>query len=176
MSFTLTNVPGIDNVYSIQFPGNGNKYLAYDPTYPTIVWLQSDGTPNNAKWQLVKKSDRLAALKTYNGGNASFMIVNPDFYHDYNAGWNDFVYDNGTLKSHIENAAYQGLFRLIDKTPGTFNLSQTLEGLPAGRYSLTVDGYYSLSGQLMGSRRSDLTPGIYILKYADGSFRKVYVK
>ena len=40
----------------------------------------------------------------------------------------------------------------------------------------TVDGYYSLSGQLMGSRRSDLTPGIYILKYADGSFRKVYVK
>lgn len=143
LSFTLTDVPGVGYAYSIQFPGNGNKYLAYDPTYPTIVWLQSDGSSNNAKWQLVKKSDRLAALKTNNGGNASFMIVNPDFSHDYNAGWNDFTYNNGTLGSHIENGAFQGLFRLIDKTPGTFNLCQTLEGLPVGRYRLTVDGYYS---------------------------------
>ncbi len=143
LRFTSTTLPGVENVYTIQFPGNGNKFLAYDPAYPTIVWLSSDGSSNNAKWQLVKKSDRLAALEQQNGGNASFMIVNPDFYHDYNAGWNDFVYDNGTLKSHVENAAYQGLFRLIDKTPGTFDLCQTLEGLPAGRYSLTVDGYYS---------------------------------
>lgn len=141
--FTPVSMPSIDNVYSIQFPGNGNKYLAYDPAYPDIVWLSSDGTPNNAMWQFVTREDRLALLKQQNGGDATFMIDNPDFYHDYNAGWTDFTYSNGTLQSHIENSAFEGLFRLIDKTPGTFDLSQTIDGLPAGRFSLTVDGYYS---------------------------------
>lgn len=141
LRFTLVNLPGVDNVYSIQFPGNGNKYLSYDPTYPTIVWLQSDGTPNNAKWQLVKKSDRLAALKTYNGGNASFMIVNPDFYHDYNAGWTGYTYNNNWDGdgSHIEGSDWRGAFHKLDRQ---FNIYQSIEGLPAGNYTLSVNGYY----------------------------------
>jgi len=39
----------------------------------------------------------------------------------------------------------------------------------------TVVGYYSLSGQQV-SLTTPHTPGVYVVKYADGSFRKVYVK
>ena len=144
--FTLFNNPDIENVYTIQFPGNGNKYLAYAPTYPTIVWLSSDGSSNNARWQLVKKSERIAALTDNNGGDASFMIVNPDFYHDYNAGWEGFSY-NGTTNNtknwdqgnHIEGSDWRGVFHKLD---AKFNLSQSIEGLPAGHYTLSCDGFY----------------------------------
>ena len=160
LQFSLANVLGVDNAYTIQFPGNGNKYLAYDPTYPTIVWLQSDGTPNNAKWQLVKKSERLAALKQYNGGNASFMIVNPDFYHDYNAGWTGYTYKNnwdgdGT---HIEGSDWRGAFHKLDRT---FNIYQSLTGLPAGNYTLSANGYYKPQ-----SNSDHTTVNAYL--YADG--------
>ncbi len=39
----------------------------------------------------------------------------------------------------------------------------------------TVVGYYSLSGQSI-SISAPQTPGVYVVKYADGSFRKVYIK
>ena len=41
---------------------------------------------------------------------------------------------------------------------------------------ITVEGYYNLSGLRMGSHGTSLVPGLYIVKYADGSFRKVYIK
>ncbi len=145
--FTAITIPGVENIYAIQFPGNGNKYLAYDPSYPTIVWLSNDGTPNNAKWQLVKKTDRIKALNKYNSGNASFMIINPDFYHDYNAGWTGFSY-NGTTNNnsknwdsgnHIEGSDWRGVFHKLDTK---FDLSQKIEGLPAGNYTLSCNGFY----------------------------------
>jgi len=160
LRFTSTTLPGVENVYTIQFPGNGNKFLAYDPAYPTIVWLSSDGSSNNAKWQLVKKSDRLAALEQQNGGNASFMIVNPDFYHDYNAGWTGYTYKtnwdgDGT---HIEGSDWRGAFHKLDRT---FDIHQSLTDLPAGNYTLSVNGFYKPQ-----SNSDYTTVNAYL--YADG--------
>lgn len=147
LSFTAIPISDIDNVYTIQFPGNGNKYLTYDPDYPTIVWLGTDGSSNNAKWQFVKKSERIAALVANNGGNASFMIGNPDFYHDYNAGWEGFSY-NGTTGNniknwdqgnHIEGGDWRGMFHKLDSK---FNIFQNIEGLPKGNYTLSCEGFY----------------------------------
>ncbi len=145
--FTAVSVAGVDNAYAIQFPGNGNKYLVYDPSYPTIVWLSTDGSGNNAKWQLVKKSQRLAALMDENGGNASFMIVNPDFYHDYNAGWNGFNYKgktgdnnyNWNSGNHVEGSDWRGMFHQLS---AKYHLYQSIEGLPSGNYTLTFNGFY----------------------------------
>ena len=147
LTFTAATIPGIENVYTIRFPGNANKFLTYDPAYPTIVWLTADGASNNAKWQLVTKAQRLEALTANNGGDASFMIVNPDFYHDYNAGWTGFTY-NGTTGdntknwnsgNHIEGSDWRGMFHKLDSK---FNLYQSIDGLPAGNYTLSCNGFY----------------------------------
>lgn len=40
---------------------------------------------------------------------------------------------------------------------------------------ITVDGYYNLNGTLVGHHGTSLAPGIYIVRYKDGSFRKIYI-
>jgi len=145
--FNAVTMPDVENVYTIQFPGNNNKYLTYDPAYPTIVWLNTDGSSNNAKWQLVKKNDRIITLIANNGGNASFMIQNPDFYHDYNSGWDGFTYKGTTNNNnsnwdsgnHIEGSDWRGCFHALSTK---FNLSQQIEGLPEGTYILSCNGFY----------------------------------
>lgn len=145
--FEPVEMPGVENVYTIHFPANSNKCLAYDPAFPSVVWLSSDDSSVNAKWQLVKKSERIDALSENNSGDASFMIVNPDFYHDYAAGWDGFSY-NGTTGSntknwdsgnHIEGSDWRGVFHKLNVK---FNLSQQIEGLPEGNYTLSCDGFY----------------------------------
>ncbi len=147
LTFTPVAIPGLDNVYTIRFPSNGNKYLTYDPAYPTIVWLSNDGTTNNSCWQLVKKTERISALTDKNSGDASFMIVNADFYHDYNAGWTGFAYKGQTGNNnynwdsgnHVEGSDWRGMFHQLSSK---FNLSQSIEGLPAGNYTLSCEGFY----------------------------------
>ena len=147
LEFKKVLLNDIENVFTIQFPANANKYLVYDIAYPTVVTLSTDGSTNNAKWQLVKKAERLELLSKYDGGNASFMIVNPDFYHDYNAGWNGFTY-NGRLNdnswnwdngNHIEGSDFRGAYHCIG---ATFNVYQQIYGLPAGNYTLSCEGFY----------------------------------
>ena len=45
-----------------------------------------------------------------------------------------------------------------------------------GRQASAIDAYYSLSGIRVGQRAASLPQGIYIIRYKDGSFRKVCIK
>ena len=45
-----------------------------------------------------------------------------------------------------------------------------------GRKASAIDAYYSLSGIRVASRAASLPQGIYIVRYKDGSFRKVSIK
>ena len=46
----------------------------------------------------------------------------------------------------------------------------------SGSPHLSLEGFYTLNGMRVGSLQTSLPSGIYIAKYQDGSFRKVYIK
>ena len=49
-----------------------------------------------------------------------------------------------------------------------------MEGLPVAPVSSEIDGYYNLNGSRVSFRT--VSRGIYLVKYKDGSFKKVIVK
>ena len=90
----------------------------------------------NAQWKLVTKAQLLAAMATATEEvpvDATFMIDNPCFTKfggkDVNRGWTGV----GGVMSADRDAFY-----VIEYFQSDVNLKQTIEGLPAGKYQVSV--------------------------------------
>lgn len=101
-------------------------------------------------WQLVSKEDRLADLSkatTDNPVDATWLIASPNYpsndlrYIDNTAesGWvHEADGNGGAANGHGVPCSY--CFEFWNTTYNT--MTQTITGLPAGNYSLTVQGFY----------------------------------
>ena len=87
----------------------------------------------------------------------------------------------GTIRPIVEVHDFTADIKGTEQAPCLFHLGETI---PTDIADITkgviphisVEGYYSLNGQRMNSQGTPQTAGLYIVKYADGSFRKIYIK
>lgn len=127
--------------------GEGATYIGYDGTNKAIVNNLTDANSTNAQWKLVTKADReatLSAANTNNGVDATFLLP------CYRINRNDTRMDNftmdggpGTYKVYNEKGPnYENRAEYApEEWNNTFDLSQTVTGLPNGVYEISVAGF-----------------------------------
>lgn len=116
---------------------DNKKYLAFDGT-STIVDTIPDADNLRAQWQLLTREDLIAQMAEAtkaNPYNASMLIAYPDFSRSgktrNQAAWTDYPTIGGVESNYC-----------AEKFDCTFDMSQTLTGLPNGHYKLKVQGFY----------------------------------
>lgn len=127
-----------------------SAYYGYDPTneHPWVLRFLPSKDTENAHWRFWTKAaltEILATATLDKPVDASFLIKAPDFlrgdqriYTDHCWG-NDLTALNGNKSSstYLTNTHNGEQF---DKS--TYNICQTLTGIPNGLYKLTVQGFY----------------------------------
>ncbi len=156
-SGTWTVEPLIDGTYALY---NGTNYFGYDATY-TSPWIPrlsfTDTNGINTHWKFWSKQELIETLADATKSNpvdATFFIQAPDFLiGDYRVTgtkvWgNDLTSTGGNTSgdSYMRNCAVGERY----DSP-SFNITQTIEGLPSGIYSLSVQGFYRYGNQETGS-------------------------
>ena len=135
IALTITKT---DNGYTIT---NGTSVYGYDGS--TTV-LSAAATGDNALWEIYSEAEMRAKLEaaTYETPvNATWLILDPNFGRNnrYQSSWT-ITAGNKNLSggNNINNCA--------ESYHSTFDLSQTLSGVPNGVYSLTAQGFYRQDG------------------------------
>lgn len=124
------------------------KIKIADNAHSDVAFVANDGNTGEAQWRLVSKVQRIGALKD---GTTAKLPKDATFLID-NAALTIDDATLGTSWSGIESADWgpkedykNNCVEKFNKT--TFDAYQTISGLPAGVYELTVQGYYR-SGDL----------------------------
>ncbi|MBO4430304.1 MAG: CotH kinase family protein [Bacteroidaceae bacterium] len=93
-----------------------------------------------------------------------------------------FAFDelDGTVYPVIEHHEFETDVKGTLQTPSVFHIGDgeatNITELANGNVPhISVEGYYNLSGLRIGNKGTSLSPGIYFVKYQDGSFRKIYI-
>lgn len=140
---------GVDGNYVIC---NDNKYLASPANGLGAAALVDDATAASAQWQLIKIND-------YENENFDFtaLIKAANFSRNHYAkGYNQNgqnVLDPAGYPWTIENASNYNLQgganenMCAESYHSIFTLSQTIEGIPDGYYTLTAQAFYRQDGQ-----------------------------
>jgi hypothetical protein len=138
-----------DGTYAM-FSDSQSAYYGYDPTneHPWVLRFLPSKDTENAHWRFWTKAaltETLATATMDNPVDASFLIKAPDFlrgdqriYTDHCWG-NDLTALNGnkSSSSYLVNSHNAEQY---DKA--SFDICQTLTGVPNGLYKLTVQGFY----------------------------------
>ena len=151
-------VEGKENVYYWNVFDNFEWHFVYDVTDGecdggTQHWnaVQKRNKPTadyaqdlNAQWKLVTKAQLVAAISEATEGapvDATFLINNPNFTkfggQATERGWEGV----GDVKNGSRDSWY-----VIEYYQRDINLKQTIEGLPAGKYQVSVSGFYRDGG------------------------------
>ena len=134
-----------------------------EPGRFTLLAYSGEECRGAAKWV-----DDLLFLTTYGEGGERIQFFAKDeedgTVYNVNVNANEYVFTagiNGSVKS-----------------PCVFNIGDTeaVSVSTAFNDSTGIEGYYNLGGMRVANRAASLTKGIYIVKMANGSHRKVYVR
>jgi|GEM_PF-3931100 len=144
-TFTPVTVEGYTNVYEISI---NNTYLTGASTKK--VTTESAANGNNSYWLLLSKDQLVANFKNATETNpvdATFLLTNPEFQRHFdgeasawphtNEGGNVTVVGDGLNSKKISYDQYYG----CEFWNNTFDIHQTVTGLPAGKYKVSVDGF-----------------------------------
>ena len=132
-----TIAASVDGSYTISCNGN---YLTLAEDGKTFTTTQ-DATVAGAQWQIVSYEDAVAALA--NGSDATFMIKNANFSR--NAYSKETPAYAWTVSEDCTNKNLAGGLNenmCAESYHSSFTVSQTIEGLPDGYYTVTAQGYY----------------------------------
>ena len=117
---------------------DGSTY-GYDGT-STVLGYNVNASTDNAKWRLFTKDELLAtfasATKT-NPVDATFMILDPSFGRN-NRNADSWTFSDGSTAYNNGDTSV-GTYEFYNKQNAT--VTQTLTGLPAGYYRLTLKGF-----------------------------------
>ncbi len=136
-SFAWTLVKVSDGVFNIY---NGEKYLTAGDN--NVVTLGDDATAAAAQWQFRTLADRLKDLEAAtaeNGVDATFLI------QDANFGRNDTRVSAWTVSADCTNKNLAGgdnTNMCAESYHSPFTISQLLSNAPAGKYTMTAQGFY----------------------------------
>ena len=118
-------------------------YLGYVPgTYCNVNTDMSNPDDPNNIWILVTREDRENLLTSASDSNpidASFFIGMPNFDQRENLDESGWYLEGGSIWGRGAN--YDD-FTYESYSAGHFDMNQTLEDLPAGKYTLSCQGYY----------------------------------
>ena len=132
--WTLTPVSEDENgtVYNIS---DGTNFIGANSKDNTVSLTLTDGTLPEAQWRLVTKEQRNEQMKKATASQpfeATYLLSNPNFDRLVSTtAWQG----NGTVGGDDAN-------RCMEKYDCTFDVYQTVSGLPAGNYLLTCQGFY----------------------------------
>ena len=132
--WTLTPVREDENgtLYNIS---NGEKFIGANSNNNVVSLDLTDGSLPEAQWRLVTKEQRNEQMKNATAANpfeATYLLSNPNFDR-----WAPVTawQGNGTVGGGDAN-------QCMEKYNCTFDVYQTVSGLPAGNYLLTCQGFY----------------------------------
>lgn len=151
--------PNVMGVIATLLDENGTPA---DPDRFTLLAYAAGECRGMAKWV-----GNQLYLTTYGQGNETLQYV----ALDENDGTAYPVQETLAFTADVQGTPAQPLVFHMGTADPT-DIADLASGLSP---HTTVVGYYSLSGQQVGLTTPH-TPGVYVVKYADGSFRKVYVK
>ncbi len=142
-----------DGIYNIARAADNSMLLGYrDGTYATVDTDMNDGSNPYNQWKLVTVADRYALLADASAQNpvdATFMVKRPSFDpQDANDAWVDNSDGNHGIGRHYNSDwgpdyAY-GLYESWNQT--SMGLAQDIVGLPAGFYTVSIQGYFRDGG------------------------------
>lgn len=138
VSLTITKS---GNYYTI---ANGETYYGYNGTNTVIDEAGVDGTSKNALWVIYNEEQMLATLDDATAENpvdATFLILNPNF------GRNNRNADAWQIEASNKNlSGGDNTNRCAESYHSVFTLTQTITGVPNGKYKLTAQGFYRQDG------------------------------
>ena len=144
--------------YSI---ANGTTYYGYDGS-STVLATSDNRDSDNFKWQIFSEAQmraRLEAASSSNPVDATYLILNQGF------GRNNRNTGVWTMDASNKNLAGGDNTNLCAESyHSTFTLSQKIENVPNGLYTLTAQGFYRQDGS-----DNDNLPYFYI-NDAKGTF------
>ena len=162
-----------------------NRYGVNKHAYPNVMGivgtlLQGDDTPADAdRFTLLAYADgECRGVGAWVGGQLYLTA-----YGQGGETLQFFAFDEGEGMAYpvVEEHVFEADVKGTPLSPVRFHLGESeatdLAAVAAGGAPhVTVEGYYSLSGLRVGGIGASLAPGIYIVKYQDGSFRKTYIR
>jgi len=140
-NWTFEAVAGETNVYKMS---TGEKYLFADATANTTSVGADPGT-NYAYWILVSREHILKGLSAATGDNpvcATMLITNPNFGR--NAGGKGWTVSSDCTNKNLAGGANEN--NCAESYHSVFTISQAVEDMPNGVYSLTAQGFYRQDG------------------------------
>ena len=127
--------PGMDGAYTLR--SDGDTYLGVDEDWLYVMAMHGgDATDDHLQWELLTHEEMLAPLlsaSTDSPADATFLISNPRFDRNYiRSEWEGSRIDMGGIDEN----------RCAEAWNRNYDIYQTLENIPNGRYRLTVQGFY----------------------------------
>lgn len=176
-SWKFVAVDGLDNTYTIQATNDTKNYIFGHNTDVTKTTVNATA-PNNSKayWKLVTKEDLITNLTNATESNpidVTWAVMNPYFgaYCDIPLWTGDYTTYNG-----VDNN------KCIEQWNRTFDMYQTITGLPNGVYKMQCQGFYRMGGGSndAGAAATARTNGTEVLnaKYyinsTEGSLKSIF--
>lgn len=178
--FTLTQLG--NGYYTI---GSGTSYMATNDANNLVDFVSGIDAANNsyAQWELLTREQLITELKNSGASDAkpkdaTFLIQSPNLgRHDQRTNadnWKGIDFSSAEYGGYAINYEdfKDGDYKanlVIEKFNKNFDTYQTISGLPAGVYELTVKGFYR-AGNLSESAASSLAgtdhlrPMVYVMQ------------
>ena len=183
-AWNITPVEGQENTYTLQAKKTSNYLFGHasDLTKTTV----SSTLPSNSKayWKLATREALLANFSKATQESpidATFLILDPYFGRVTNVSG---VWTGDVTHGGYESGASQNY--CIERFNTTFDIYQTLSGLPNGIYGIQCQGFYRIGGRTDATTRRNNGEEVLNAKYYinnsegglmsifDGSYAKSY--
>ena len=160
-----------DGTYTMYAPSQ-SKYYGYDPDYssPWVIRFRSSDDGTNTRWRFWTKESLAATLEEANANNpvdATFFITAPNIVRGDHRILTDKCWgpDVTAIGGNKDSGSYlQNSCNAEQYNKATWNVTQTVTGIPNGVYSLSVQAFFRYGSTSTGS----------VTAYLNGTEEKLY--
>ena len=176
-AWLLTAVEGLENTFTMKSTNSAAVYLVgHDTDVSKTTTTTTMPTTSKGYWKLVTKEALLANLSNATADNpidATFAVMNP--YFGANAKTSLWTGDY-TAYNGVDNN------KCVEQWNRTFDMYQTISGLPNGVYEMRCQGYYRMGGgnndaSVAATARTNGTEELnakYYINTTEGSLKSIF--
>ncbi len=176
-AWLLTAVEGLENTFTMKSTNSAAVYLVgHDTDVSKTTTTTTMPTTSKGYWKLVTKEALIANLSNATADNpidATFAVMNP--YFGANAKTSLWTGDY-TAYNGVDNN------KCVEQWNRTFDMYQTISGLPNGVYELRCQGYYRMGGgnndaSVAATARTNGTEELnakYYINMTEGSLKSIF--
>ncbi|MBQ2340127.1 MAG: hypothetical protein II386_04665, partial [Bacteroidaceae bacterium] len=176
-AWLLTAVEGLENTFTMKSTNSAAVYLVgHDTDASKTTTTTTMPTTSKGYWKLVTKEALIANLVSATADNpidATFAVMNP--YFGANAKTSLWTGDY-TAYNGVDNN------KCVEQWNRTFDMYQTISGLPNGVYEMRCQGYYRMGGgnndaSVAATARTNGTEELnakYYINTTEGSLKSIF--